>query len=244
MILAAACVAATWGFSVPEPPYSIDRREEDGAKAVPTVNADEIRIGNRKVRLTKAIFGVMANGLEIASVDGYVSVLKNWVPVQWQVTPMKDGKGVHRVWKISGELTTDGQPVTVESDVRVMPNGEIEFKVFNPGANPNRGLVDFRIVVLPELFYDQLVSVNGSVPFRLAPNAREFVKSRFPEDAKMPILRYGGDVKFSFLSPDGKTPRLTIRYGENCSGGGFQCGDPKRVILETRMVDSSKPLTI
>ena len=238
-------LATAWNFSVPEAPYSIDRREEGGAKAVATVSTEEIRVGNRKIRLNGSVLGVMANGTELVNITAWVDGSKNWSQAKdWKVSLLKDGRGVHRTCTVPGAQMKDGESVTIESDVRVMPNGEIELKIFNPGANPRRGSTAFNLYLPPTLFYDQMVSVNGSAPFRLPPNGHEFRKFGFPADAKMFGSRYDGKVKLAFLSPDGKTPRLTIRYGENCSGGGFQCGDPKHVGLDTRMSDPSKPLTM
>lgn len=131
-------LATAWNFSVPEAPYSIDRREEGGAKAVATVSAEEIRVGNRKIRLNGSVLGVMANGRELVNITAWVDGSKNWSQAKdWKVSLLKDGRGVHRTCTVPGAQMKDGEGVTIESDVRVMPNGEIELRLFNPGANPS-----------------------------------------------------------------------------------------------------------
>lgn len=119
-------MAAVWGFSVPEAPYSIDRDVKDGVPGEVCVSRSEITVGSRKVKLTGSILGVFADGTQLLDIRARFRCNKEWNFIEdFDVTVDRDGCGVHRVFTWPGSRTKDGKDFRFESNVRVMPNGEV-----------------------------------------------------------------------------------------------------------------------
>ena len=230
---------------MPDAPYSMDYVVRDGVKATPEVSDKDIRIGPCKVKLQGSILDVMVNGASLLTIKSGVSCNVDWSGVTWwNITADSDGKGVHRVYTHPAARTKDGKDCKVESDVRVMPNGEIELTVFNPDPEPKRGCTRFKVVTPVAIWHDQWVAINGSAPFRIPSTSREWTLTPFPKDTKMNMHVYPDSSSFMFFKPDGKTPRFGFRFGENAGGGCIQRGDAKQVYLDFRVKDPTKPVKV